>query len=96
MGMGKGNRTHDAHMRWAAIELQQTHRNARHIHLMDTMGCRQDVAIVDQSAAAEEKWAAYYLSDPWILVGAHLNAAHNAIGIGHSAGYKIGMEGAGK
>lgn len=55
VGMGKGHGTSDARVRGATIELQQTYRDTRHVHLVDTMGGGQDVAIVDQSAAAEEK-----------------------------------------
>jgi len=51
---------------------------------VDTMGGGQDVAIVDQGAAAEETGVVTTLDQlggPRILVGVHLLAAHNAIDI---------------
>jgi len=88
VGMGEGHRPGDSQVGGAPVQLQQSHGHAPHVHAVDAVGGGQDIAIVDQSSAAEQEGAADDLRDPRIFIRPHLGAAHNAIHIGNAAGCK--------
>lgn len=87
MYCGLHHLAHNARIARGSVQLQQPHGNLIPVAVHTVSRC-EDIAIVDQRAATEETRiiaALDQLGGPWIFVGAHLLAAHNAVDIRSAA-----------